>query len=139
MNIRELLERHEGRRNKLYKDSVGLWTIGVGHLIDPSRGGKISDNAVNFILDEDIAAAVESLEIYPWVTNLSEPRKAAMIDLVFNLGAGGLAKFVKFLTAMSKGDWQDAANELVNSSWYDQVGRRGHEIVELIKNETWPI
>jgi lysozyme len=61
-----------------------------------------------------------------------------MLDLCFNLGASRLATFVRFLRAMSIGNWTVAAAELMASKWYGQVGKRGPEIVALIQNEEWP-
>lgn len=137
MTPRDLIQRHEGKSLKLYKDSLGLYTIGYGRLLDPSMGG-ISDDEALYLLDNDIAKAHVACGAYPWFAKLSDAREAAMLDLMFNMGPKRLAGFVKFLTAMSKEDWNTAADELMNSKWYGQVGKRGPEIVALIRSETWP-
>lgn len=61
-----------------------------------------------------------------------------MIDLFFNLGPGGLSKFVKFLDAMSKGEWVTAAAELTRSKWHGQVGKRAIRIEAIIETGKWP-
>lgn len=133
----DLILRHEGLRLKPYYDTATppRLTIGVGrNLTDVG----ISDDEALYMLAADVAKAHNACEIYPWFPRLSDAREAAMIDLVFNLGPKGLAKFVKFLTAMSQSNWDLAADELVKSAWFTQVGRRGIEIVNLIKYERWP-
>lgn len=138
MTPRELIARHEGLSLKAYKDSLGYLTIGYGRLIDPAMGGGISQTEAEFMLDNDIAKFRDACEVYPWFQTLSEARKAAMLDLCFNLGPTRLAGFKKFLAAMSKADYNTAAKELESSKWYGQVKTRGPEIVNLIRNEVWP-
>lgn len=139
MTPRELILRHEGESLKLYKDSEGYYTIGVGRLLDPALGGGISHQESMFLLDNDIAKAQEECEsAYPWFVSLSDARKAAMLDLMFNMGQKRLNGFVKFLSAMSQSNWETAAQELRNSKWFNQVGIRSREIVNLIQHEEWP-
>ena len=137
MTPRDLIMRHEGESLKLYRDSRGYWTIGYGRLLDPSLGGGISQDEALYLLDNDIAKARNDCGTYPWFSNLSEARQAAMLDLSFNLGSR-LSNFKHFLAAMAVENWGLAADELENSLWYKQVGHRGPEIVNLIKFEEWP-
>ena len=135
----EFITRHEGRRNQLYRDSLGLWTIGIGRLLDPSKGAKLSDDEVDYLFNNDLARVRSYCREYIWFAALSQPRQTAMLDLMFNLGPDNLAKFHHFLDAMATGNYDQAANELVSSKWYTEVGRRGPEVVNLIRNETWPV
>jgi lysozyme len=135
MNARELLIRHEGLRLEPYRDTVGKLTVGVGRNLDDIG---ISHDEAMLMLDNDIHRAYTSLEVYSWFAGLSEARKAAMLNLCFNLGPTRLAGFVKFLKAMAVSDWVAAANELQSSKWRRQVGRRADEIMDLIKDEKWP-
>lgn len=70
MNIFKLkddLMRDEGNIRHAYQDSLGYWTIGVGHLIDRRRGGELSDAVIGMILHEDINSKIEELnEKLPW-------------------------------------------------------------------------
>ncbi len=43
-NKRSLIEFHEGRVLHAYRDSLGFWTIGVGSLIDETKGAKLPDH-----------------------------------------------------------------------------------------------
>lgn len=135
MTPRELIAYHEGMELRPYLDSVGKMSIGVGRNLDDK--GISTDEAL-YLFDNDMAEAQSICDQYEWFKSLSEARKAVMLSLAFNLGASRLAGFKRFLAAMSRGDWDLAAAELVDSKWHEQVGRRGRDLVELVKSETWP-
>lgn len=135
MNLREMLIRHEGLVYKPYNDTVGKLTVGVGRNLDDVG---ISHDEIMLMLDNDIETATHNCEFYPWFSKLSDTRKAACIDLIFNLGANKFRGFVKFIAAMGAGNYDVAAAELVASKWYLQVGKRGPELVEMIRHEVWP-
>ena len=125
-----LIADHEGLKLKPYLDTVGVWTVGYGHNLNV----PISTKAAKQILLDDIADAMnDCIHAFPWFMELSEPRQHAMIDLMFNMGMGRLSGFKKFLQAMSLGNYDTAADELVDSKWYEQVKRRGPKVVAMIR------
>ena len=136
MSARDLIIRHEGLRLMPYKDTVGKLTIGVGRNLDDMG---ISPDEAMLMLDNDIARAYDYLEKYPWFTGLAEGRKAACINLMFNLGQTRFAGFKKFIAAMAAKNYVLAGDELKSSKWHGQVKIRGPEIVNLIVNEEWPV
>ena len=125
-----LIADHEGLKLKPYLDTVGVWTVGYGHNLQV----PISEKAAKQILMDDIQDAMnDCIHTFPWFMELSETRQHAMIDLMFNMGMGRLLGFKKFLQAMSLGNYDTAADELVDSKWYEQVKRRGPKIVAMIR------
>lgn len=135
MNAKELIKRHEGEMLKPYVDTVGKVTIGVGrNLTDNGITADESDR----LLEHDLQNSWDECAKYPWFLGLSETRKAACLDLQFNVGPTRFRGFVKFISAMAAQDFNAAAEELVDSNWYKQVGRRGHELEDLIRNQRWP-
>lgn len=45
------LETDEGRVPHAYQDHLGYWTIGVGHLIDKRKGGGLTPDEVDYLLE----------------------------------------------------------------------------------------
>ena len=45
-----------------------------------------------------------------------------------------MSKFVKMIAAVKNHDWPGAADEMQNSLWFRQVGSRGQELVERMRN-----
>jgi len=119
--------RHEGRRNKMYPDSKGIMTIGVGHNLEDR---PISDKAVEVILEDDLKdCSMDLFTHIPWTNTLDEVRRDVLINMCFNMGISRLMGFEKMLAAARNGNFQLAALEMLDSDWADQVGyNRSHEL-----------
>ena len=131
----EILKIHEGVETHAYKCSASKITIGVGRNIDPEGGIGLSEDEIDYLLQNDIDRIITELDFeYGWFSELNEARQDAMIDISFNLGQTRLRKFKKALTAMEKSDWDTAANEFMDSKWSKQVGNRAKELTEIIRN-----
>lgn len=138
--LRCQLVQHEGLKTATYKDSVGLLTGGIGHLLRSNEisqfplGTQLSTSQIETWYSADSAAAISiAQDLFSTVwTDLSSIRKRAVTDLAFNLGKAKLAKFVNFCAAMRAKNYQLAGQELRNSVWYGQVGRRGPNIIAMI-------
>lgn len=121
---------------KPYHCSAGKLTIGYGRNLE-ARG--IDLNEAEYLLANDIRECRQALTLnYSWFAGLDEVRQAAVVDLTFNLGMRKLSTFIRFIGAMGRGDWPEAANELRQSLWYGQVGRRAPRIVGMIETGEWP-
>lgn len=59
--------------------------------------------------------------------------KLIVWDMAYNMGETRLLKFVKFRKALLRRDYVSAANEMMDSRWYHQVGRRGRSLVSRMK------
>ncbi len=140
------LEEEEGKRNVLYRDSEGYLTIGVGHLMEPSRGGRLSDRIIYLILEEDIAAKTRELyQALPWVRQLDEIRRRVLIIMTFNMGIGnaeektGLLGFNNTLALVEKGHYTAAAANMLKSHWATQVagpsgtGKRAKRLAKMME------
>jgi len=134
-----MIESHEGRVPYAYQDTLGYWTIGVGHLIDKKRGGKLPDHIIDALLDFDIAEAGNALyRALPWTEQLDEVRQAVLIDMTFNLGLGGLLMFKDTLKMIEEKDYTRAGMEMMNSKWATQVGARALILSKMMITGSWP-
>lgn len=131
------LIRDEGMRLTAYKDSVGLWTIGVGHLLGMSqRMETLSDREAQALLGSDIEVAIAVVHTFvPGFDSLDEVRQRALVNMAFNLGSR-LGKFVKFLAAVEIQDWPTAAQEMMASEWALQVKERAVRLRDMILTGT---
>jgi len=135
MRLVNQLSRDEGRMKTMYKDSVGVWTIGVGHNLE-ARG--ISDRAMDVILGDDLESTERDvLAMLPRVANLSPARQGVIFNMAFNLGRAGLLGFSKMLSAVWEEDWERAATEMLASRWAHQVGPRAHRLAKQMVEDTW--
>lgn len=129
-----MLKRHEGVRHQIYRCSAGFWTIGAGRNVDPRGGLGLSDDEVDYLLENDILRVVKELSTeYPWFNSLDDVRKDAMIDISHNLGATKLRGFKRALAAMEVADYKTAAKEFLDSKWSRDVKGRSHELAHMIE------
>ena len=129
----EMIKRHEGVKSKVYKCSQGFETIGVGRNISESGLG-LSDDEIEYLLANDIARVKDELaDTYFWFNGINEARQDAMIDISFNLGQTRLRGFIKAIEAMSREQFDIAADEFMDSRWSQQVGNRAVEVTEMIR------
>ena len=99
-NGRKLLTQWEGKENKVYRDSAGLLTIGVGHLLtkDEITSGKIliagvpvkyvnglTDEQIDCLLAQDIVPAESSINTGIEVP-LNQYQFDALCSFCFNIG-----------------------------------------------------
>lgn len=142
---RQLVKLHEGSRNRLYRDTLGNLTIGVGHLV-PARdrakyeGRTLTDAEIDELFKDDLNAAHFQLATnLPWFTRLSDVRKAVLVDMCFNLGLRGLLKFTNTLPAVERGEYLEAARfMLANKKWRSQVGNRVRRLAAMMSTGRWP-
>jgi lysozyme len=128
--LRELLIKHEGLRLKPYVDTVGKLTIGVGRNLDDVG---ISKDEALFMLDNDIEKCEAELKQFDWFNNLDEVRQIVLLDMAFNLGIPRLLKFKKTIQYIQDCDFENAAKEMLDSTWAKQVKGRALELSEMMR------
>ena len=129
-SIEEQLILHEGLRLKPYRCTAGKLTIGVGRNLE-DKG--LSKEEALFLLRNDIREITEQLERLGWYRALDPIRQKVIIDMAFNLGLSGLLSFKRMIQALNCYDYNTAADEMVNSLWYRQVGKRAERLVKMMR------
>jgi len=152
--IKSQLEVHEGRRNDVYLDTAKprRRTVGIGHNLeaDPAyeilgknklkEGDKINDQQIEDLFKKDVDKHLaDLLKLIPAaeLCKLSENRQLVMLDMAFNMGTdkSGLGGFRNTLAALAKGDFEKVANEMKESKWFTDVGKRSKRLVYMMRND----
>ena len=127
----EQLIQHEGLRLKPYQCSAGKLTIGIGRNIEDVG---ITEEEAMVLLGNDISRVVSELDQnIPAFANLNQIRQRVLIDMCFNLGISRLLKFRRMLAALDAGDFSKAADEMMDSRWARQVGKRADNLKQMMK------
>ncbi len=133
--VQKQLIQHEGLKLKPYRCPAGKLTIGVGRNLDDNG---ITELEAMTMLSRDISHYEHVLYVsMPWVLSLSDPRRAVLLNMCFNLGFNGLCKFKNMLSACESGDYGLAASEMLNSRWARQVGQRADELALQMETGEW--
>jgi lysozyme len=123
---------NEGFRPTKYLDTRGFLTIGYGFCVDMG----ISEYAAEKLLEAQLEEAETDAEgAFKWYYTLDDVRRSVIAELVFNMGLSHLLGFTKMLDACTREAWDEAANELLHSAWFGQVGnRRGLQLARLLRD-----
>lgn len=139
--LQEDLKRDEGWRRSRYLDTVGKWTIGVGHNIsdDPyypftPADEPLTDAQIYQLLNKDIAKVVVLLDQnVNWWRAMEEARQRVLANMCFNMGWGTLSQFQNTLDAMHKAKYAEAAAGMRASKWASQVGARAERLAIIME------
>ena len=109
----DLLIQREGSRNRAYRDSVGILTIGVGHTGPDVHPGLVwTDAQIKDTFAKDIErfeAAVNA----DTKDKLNQHQFDACVSFAFNIGTGGFHRS-EVLRCILIGAWEGAARAFDN-------------------------
>ena len=139
--LREELEIDEGVRYHVYLDHLGYPTFGIGHLAiegDPEYPGEegepVSPDRVVEAFESDLKTVLSDCnKLYSDFHYLPEEAQQIIANMMFNLGRPRLSKFVGMKRGVDAKDWNNAADEMVDSRWYRQVGARADRLVNRMR------
>ena len=133
MNMDRLLasvKKHEGYRNKVYLDTLGKRTVGVGHLCVEDFWEDDKEYEEKFlmtILEHDLQSAIkgaQDLMSENGCTDIDEIAEELIIEMVFQLGKTGVSKFRNMWKHLSALEYSAAASEMLDSRWAKQTPNR---------------
>lgn len=126
------LIRDEGTRDKVYKDSRGFNTIGVGHNLDAEG---LCQEAIYAQLQYDVKQKEKDLDAHlAWWREHPEPVQRVLLNLCFNLGIHSLLTFKATLLAIRVKQYSIAATHLLDSLYAKQVGQRAVRLANLLRS-----
>lgn len=126
------LEIDEGKRARIYTDTVGKVTVGVGRNLSDR---DLFPDEIALMLKNDIASVERDLDrALPWWRELTEARQNVLGNMCFNLGIDRLKGFVNTLTLIRARRYDAAAAEMLNSTWAKQVGARATRLAAVMRS-----
>ena len=151
--LMQKLVAHEGMRLDVYKDTLGINTIGIGRNLDdrgitkdeldwmdyPSIEYVYSDGITEadavYLAQNDVQIVEgELLRAHPCVEDLDAVRQLVLVDMAFNMGVPRLCKFKKMWAAVHDEDYPTAAKEMLDSRWATQVKGRAVKLSNAMHN-----
>lgn len=152
-NVQRLITKHEGYRMRVYIDSRGNHTIGIGlNLDDPSARNTCEIHGLNFEElyagratmtlseaeadrdDKILAALFDAQRLFQGWNSFPDDAQAVVLDMIYNLGATRFAEFQHMIAALNANppDFIGAADQMRASTWFVQTGDRSTEDVALM-------
>ncbi|GHV09240.1 lysozyme [Campylobacterota bacterium] len=136
------IKKHEGLRLEAYKDSLGYWTIGYGHYLGNAATptpANITQAEADALFERDFAVAYEDAKrlVFGEWDAVGDARQAIVVNMSFNLGFNALKNFKKMVTCLETHEYSKAADEMLNSKWAAQVGKRATELATQMRTGVW--
>lgn len=147
----EKLIVHEGLRLQVYKDTLGIDTIGIGRNLEDRGISKEEleeldiptiDHIYEYGITEADAMALaendvqiveeELLRAHPCVDRLDSVRQLILVDMAFNMGVPRLCKFKNMWAAVHENKFDVAAKEMLDSRWANQVKSRATKLAHAM-------
>ncbi|MDR6500302.1 GH24 family phage-related lysozyme (muramidase) [Burkholderia ambifaria] len=131
LKLKAELTRDEDRRYRIYTDTVGKVSGGIGRNLT-DKGFR--DNEIDLMYQNDIAETEAWLDRnLSWWRSLDPVRQRVLMNMAFNM-QGKLLGFRNFLAAAQRGDWGTAAAEMLDSLWARQVGDRAKRLASMMRS-----
>ena len=132
------LRSDEGVVPHAYQDHLGFWTIGVGRLIDKRKGGGLRPFEIDYLLRNDIEDRINELtKRLSWFQNLDDARRGVLLNMSFQMGVDGLMQFKNTLEMIRQGDYDKAADGMLNSLWARQTPERAKRLSTQMRTGAW--
>ena len=144
---------HEGLRLEVYKDSLGIDTIGIGRNLEDRGITKeelnwmdipnmaivhtmgITEADAMYLAENDVQIVEEELvRAHPCVNKLDAVRQLVVMDMAFNMGVPRLCKFKNMWNAIHEENYIAAAKEMLDSRWAIQVKSRSTKLANAMHN-----
>ena len=134
------VKEHEGYRNKVYLDSLGKRTVGVGHLCVEDFWEDNKEYEEKFlltILEHDLKSAIKSAEeLCSDCPDLDDLAKELIVEMVFQLGKTGVSKFRNMWKALQHDppNYERASLEMLDSRWASQTPNRAKKMSDHMRS-----
>ena len=156
--VTDSIIRHEGFSSHCYLDTQGYLSLGYGttvgrvspsiealirkrspnHQLRASGVGVTKKQARGLVVDrvarlrERLARLCDGVNSPQW-WELTKYRRDVLVQMSYQLGIAGTLNFRKMWRAMSKEDWEAAADEMLDSRWAKQTAGRAEELAGIMR------
>jgi lysozyme len=131
MSLIESIKQHEGYVGVVYKDSLGIDTIGYGFAI---KDLELDADICDIILERKVKALNDMVKIkFSWYKYMPPEIQDVVMEMCYQLGVGGFSKFKKTIAYLQNKQFHDASQEMLDSLWAKQTPNRAKELSNRVK------
>ena len=131
-SLKKEIQEHEGFVPRVYKDSLGKRTIGYGHLcVEPEQwddNKEYTKEELENVFNKDFDEALKNAEHLIGERPINHIAKEVIIEMVFQLGIGGVGKFKNMWKALDSEDYGEASFQMLDSLWAKQTPARAGKL-----------
>jgi len=131
--LKQRIKEHEGYRLTVYKCSEGFDTGGYGHKIIDGEEIPTSEEGWSNLFEQDFQTACDGADNILGDCDIDIVAREVIIEMVYQMGEGGVSKFKGMLSALKEERYTDASDEMIDSLWYRQTPNRASELALIMR------
>ena len=131
MSLIDSIKEHEGYVGVVYKDSLGIDTIGYGFAI---KDLELDKDVCDMILERKIKNLEDRVRNkFGWYPFMPQEIQHVVMEMCYQLGVTGFSKFAKTITYLKDKNFEKASEEMLDSLWARQTPNRAKELSRRVK------
>ena len=125
------IKKHEGYVGIVYKDRLGIDTIGYGFAI---KDLELDEDICEIILERKLIELIDRIRLkFNWYKYMPPEIQDIVVEMCYQLGVTGFSKFKKTIAYLQNKQWEEASVEMLDSLWAIQTPNRAKEMSERVK------
>ena len=130
-HLLDAVKLSEGFRDRVYKCTEGVDTIGYGFAI---KDLVMDEDIAEMILRRKLVALIDRVnKRFPFVEEMPEAGQDVIYEMCYQLGVSGVSKFKKTLAYLENREYRMAASEMLDSKWHRQTPNRSQRLSDIIR------
>jgi len=125
------IKENEGYVPSVYKDSLGIDTIGYGFAI---KDLKLDEDVCDIILNRKLALLLDRINNkFNWFKYMPPEIKDVVVEMCYQMGVYGFSCFKKTIAYLQDKQWEKASEEMLDSRWAIQTPNRAQKMSNIVK------
>ena len=131
MSLIDSIKKHEGYVPTVYKDSLGIDTIGYGFAI---KDLFLNKDLCDLILERKISHLLEKINNkFKWYKYMPPAIQDIVVEMCYQMGVYGFSRFKKTIAYLQDKQWKEASIEMLDSRLAEQTPNRAREMSDIVK------
>ena len=136
--VKEEIKACEGYVNKIYKCSEGFDTIFYGHKVLPEdtyeHDVEYPKEIGEEVFEKDFQRTLDAAERLIADRPINNTAKEVIINMVYQIGEGGVSKFKNMWKALDREDYGEASFQMLDSLWAKQTPNRANKLSKKMQS-----
>ena len=129
-NLLKSIKINEGFKPRVYKDTLGIDTIGYGFAI---KDLHLDEDLSEEILKRKVNKLIKRIyKTFDWFINMPEDVQEVVVEMCYQMGVSGFSKFKKTIKLLSEKQFTDASTEMLDSLWAKQTPNRALKLSNIV-------
>ena len=132
MNLIDDIKKHEGFRARVYKCTEGYDTIGYGFAI---KDLELTEHIADQILMKKLSELnLKIIDRFEWYFTSPQKVQDVVVNMCYQMGLSGFSFFKKTIYYLETEQYEEAADEMLDSLWHKQTPNRSKELSDIIRS-----